>query len=97
MNVRIQSEGNGGYLIKARDSEGREAGEWFLVTDLGLVTKQGRKGLLVYAHTFSEDAPCEGARIIIYGENRRVIAEELQTITECSCLRQMVSQREESP
>lgn len=75
MNVRIQSEGNGGYLIKARDSEGREAGEWFLVTDLGLVTKQGRKGLLVYAHTFSEDAPCEGARIIIYGENRRVIAE----------------------
>ena len=75
MNVRISSEGKGGYLIKARDSEGRESREWFLVTDLGLVTKQGREELLVYAHTFSEDAPSEGAGIIVYDENRKVIAE----------------------
>jgi uncharacterized protein YfaS (alpha-2-macroglobulin family) len=43
MSVRIQSEGRGGYVIKARDSEGRESSEWFLVTDLGLVTKQGQE------------------------------------------------------
>ncbi len=75
MSVRIQSEGRGGYLIKARDSEGRESSEWFFVTDLGLVTKQGQSKLLVYAHTFSKDAPSEGVGITIYGENREVIGE----------------------
>jgi len=73
INVRVQSEGRGGYVIKAQDSEGREASEWFLVTDLGLVTKQGQSELLVYAHTFSEDAPEEGVDIVVYGENREII------------------------
>ena len=75
INLNVRSEGKGGYLIKACDSEGRESSEWFLVTDLGLLTKMGQSELFVYAHTFSEDAPCENAGIVVYGENRKVIGE----------------------
>ena len=71
----IGSEGKGVYMVTARDSEGREASDWFIVTDLGLVTKQGEGKLLVYAYTFSKEAPCEGARITIYNENREIIGE----------------------
>ncbi|MBC7082709.1 MAG: VanW family protein [Firmicutes bacterium] len=72
LRVSVPADRVAGYVIKARDSQGREDATWILVTDLGLVTKQAQDKLLVYAHTFTSDAPCEGAKVSVYSEGKEV-------------------------
>ncbi|MEW6228312.1 MAG: VanW family protein [Bacillota bacterium] len=72
LKVQVPTDGIGGYMIRARDSQGREEATWVLVTDLGLVTKQSQDRLLVYAHTFSRDAPCEGAKVNVFSDGKEI-------------------------
>ena len=73
VNIKIHPEGPGGYLIKARDNEGREVCEWFLVTELGLITKQSQDKLLVYACAFDKGEPQTGVDITVYDGSMEVI------------------------
>ena len=72
LRVPVPADRVAGYVVKARDSHGREDTTWILVTDLGLVTKQAQDKLLVYAHTFGKDAPCAGAKVAVYSEGKEV-------------------------
>ncbi|MGE5587837.1 MAG: VanW family protein [Clostridia bacterium] len=72
LKVPVPTDGIAGYVIRVRDSQGREDATWVLVTDLGLVTKQAQGRLVVYAHTFTSDAPCERAEVAVYSDGREV-------------------------
>ncbi|MGE5594200.1 MAG: VanW family protein [Betaproteobacteria bacterium] len=72
LNVPVPVSGIGGYVVKARDNQGRETATWILVTDLGLVTKQAQGELLVYAHSFTKDAPVGGVNVSVFSEGKRV-------------------------
>jgi uncharacterized protein YfaS (alpha-2-macroglobulin family) len=51
------------------------AQRWLLITDLGIVVKQGRDELLVWVASFSDLAPVAGARVRVVSKQNQPIAE----------------------
>ena len=64
------------YVIRVRDTERRwlQASQVVVVTDIGLVARQSRAGLLVVASSVRTAEPLAGVEISCYSTNNQVVA-----------------------
>lgn len=65
----------GAYELTARHPKAGETRKLVVVTDLGLSIKSERDGLLVWAVSLREGRPVGGARVTVFAENNRLLAE----------------------
>jgi alpha-2-macroglobulin len=66
----------GMYVIRVRDTERRwlQASQLVVVSDIGLVARQSRGGLLVIASSVKTAEPLAGVEIAAYSKNNQVVA-----------------------
>ena len=76
----------GAYVMTARapgeaDSWEGVATQWFVVTDLGLISASGTDGLHVFARRLSDAKAAEGARLRLIAANNEVLGEAVADAT----------------
>ena len=61
-------------VMVGREGEWSWPQRWLLMTDIGLVTKRGEGGLLVWASSFRDLGPIAGARVTVLSDQNQRIA-----------------------
>jgi len=77
IDVGALLDGNrrGIYIIEVRNADGYQSDrKWVLSTDIGLMAKQGRDEMLVFANSLNTLAPVSGAKITLLSRNNQEIA-----------------------
>jgi len=71
----LREEQPGLYRVSVTRSESsRGATRWLLLTDLGIVAKQGKDEFLVWVSSFANLSPIEGAEVRLISDQNQIIA-----------------------